>query len=97
MKREATLEKKLVDKVEAVGGLCWKFTSPNTPGVPDRVCIMPDGAVVFVEMKAEFGRLSNIQKYRREQLLERKADIRVVKGKEALQEFIKEVQQRYAV
>ena len=97
MKREATLEKKLVKKVEAVGGLCWKFTSPNTPGVPDRICIMPDGAVVFVEMKAEFGRMSNIQKYRREQLLERNADIRVVKGKEALTEFIDEVQNKYAV
>lgn len=97
MKREAVLERKLVREVEKVGGLCWKFTSPNTPGVPDRVCIMPDGAVVFVEMKAEFGRLSNIQKYRREQLKTRNADIRIVKGEAALTEFIAEVQERYAV
>lgn len=97
MKREATLEYRLVKKVEAAGGLCWKFTSPGTPGVPDRICILPDGAVVFVEMKAEWGRLSHIQEYRREQLLSRGADIRVVKGEAELKDFLREVQERYAI
>lgn len=94
---EARLEKRLVKCVEEVGGLCWKFTSPGTPGVPDRICILPDGRIVFVEMKAEWGRVSNIQKYRRRQLLDRQCDTRIVKGEQQLKDFMKEVKKAYGV
>ena len=41
--RERDIELKLRDAVKAVGGLCWKFTSPGTSGVPDRIVLMPKG------------------------------------------------------
>lgn len=88
---EKDLEKQLVKHVEKAGGLCWKFTSPGTVGVPDRVCILPGGKVVFVEMKQQFGRLANIQKYRLEQLQARGCDARVVKGEKQLKEFLEEL------
>ncbi|MDO4717535.1 MAG: VRR-NUC domain-containing protein [Propionibacteriaceae bacterium] len=31
--------------------MCWKFTSPGTQGVPDRVVILPGGRIGFVELK----------------------------------------------
>lgn len=50
--RENEIETKLVAAVKAVGGICWKFTSPGTAGVPDRIVLMPSGRIGFVEVKA---------------------------------------------
>ena len=50
--RENEIEAKLVTAVKAVGGVCWKFTSPGTAGVPDRIVLMPSGRIGFVEVKA---------------------------------------------
>ena len=50
--REKSIEVKLVDAVKAAGGVCWKFTSPGTSGVPDRIVLMPSGRIGFVEVKA---------------------------------------------
>ena len=50
--REKSIEAKLVAAVKAVGGVCWKFTSPGTAGVPDRIVLMPQGRIAFVEVKA---------------------------------------------
>lgn len=52
MMREREIEKKLVYAVKERGGVCWKFTSPGTAGVPDRVILMPKGQIAFVEVKA---------------------------------------------
>ena len=46
--REKTVEQKLVQAVRAKGGVCWKFTSPSTVGVPDRVVILPGGHIEAV-------------------------------------------------
>lgn len=50
--REKSIEVKLVDAVKTAGGVCWKFTSPGTSGVPDRIVLMPSGRIGFVEVKA---------------------------------------------
>ena len=49
--RESTIEARLAREVRKLGGLCYKFTSPGAPGVPDRIIILPGGLVVFVELK----------------------------------------------
>jgi hypothetical protein len=89
--REAQVEKKLVKEVEKRGGICYKFVSPSNPGVPDRIVITPDGRVIFVELKAPFGRMSNIQKWQKARMLERGADVRVVYGLEQVEELVREV------
>ena len=45
-------EQRLTRAVKMLGGLCWKFVSPGHSGVPDRIIILPGGAVLFVELKA---------------------------------------------
>jgi Holliday junction resolvase-like predicted endonuclease len=49
--REIDIEQKLLTAVKAYGGVCWKFTSPGTAGVPDRIVLMPHGRIAFVEVK----------------------------------------------
>ena len=66
--RERDIENKLGDAVKAVGGLCWKFTSPGTSGVPDRIVLMPKGRIAFVETKAPGEVPRKIQLKRHKQL-----------------------------
>ena len=50
--REKVIEQKLVQAVKKVGGLAIKFTSPGLSGMPDRLVILPESPVAFVEVKA---------------------------------------------
>lgn len=92
--KESTIEAKLVRKVRELGGLCYKFVSPGNPGVPDRLIILPEGRVVFAELKTEIGRLANIQKWQLEELRKRGADVRVLKGLDQVMDFLQEVTPR---
>lgn len=47
---EKEVEQYLADRIKKAGGLCWKFTSPGTRGVPDRWCAL-GGRQFFVELK----------------------------------------------
>jgi len=51
--REKEIEKKLKSEVNAHDGICWKFVSPGTAGVPDRIILMPKGKIAFVEVKTK--------------------------------------------
>ena len=43
--RESQLEQKLVSHITKLGGIAYKFSSPNRRSVPDRLCVMPNGRV----------------------------------------------------
>lgn len=89
--KESTIEARLVREVKKRGGLCYKFTSPGNPGVPDRIVILPGGTTIYVELKTEIGRLAKIQKWQIEELRKRGADVRVLKGMDQVMNFLEEV------
>ena len=61
---EKEIERKLVDTVKAAGGVCVKFTSPSSAGVPDRIVLLPGGRVAFAELKRpKGGRKGPLQPY----------------------------------
>ena len=66
--KEHEIEEKLRKAVRQKGGLCWKFTSPGTAGVPDRIILMPEGRIAFVETKAPGEKLRKLQEKRKRQL-----------------------------
>lgn len=54
--KENVVEQHLRTRAQAHGVLCWKFTSPNRAGVPDRILIgkhleTGESHIVFVELK----------------------------------------------
>lgn len=90
--KESQIERRLVEGVKKLGGMCLKFTSPGTLGVPDRIIITAKGKVMFVELKAETGRLTKIQRYVIGEMQKRGADVRVVKGIDAVKSLLAEIE-----
>ena len=66
--REKTVEAKLVAAVKGMGGLAPKFTSPGYDGMPDRLVLLPNGILAFVELKAPGKKLRPLQVRRKAQL-----------------------------
>lgn len=50
--REKSIEQKLALMVKKAGGICPKFVSPGFDGMPDRIVLLPEGRMAFVEVKA---------------------------------------------
>lgn len=50
--RESLIEAHLVRRIKALGGIADKFTSPGKRSVPDRLVTLPNGVIIFVELKA---------------------------------------------
>lgn len=48
---EKDIEKYLRKSIIELGGEAYKFSSPARRGVPDRLCILPNGVSIFVECK----------------------------------------------
>lgn len=48
---ERDIERKLREKVKKAGGWCVKWVASGNAGVPDRICLLPGGRVLFVELK----------------------------------------------
>ena len=88
---ESHIERRLAELVRKHGGLCYKFVSPNNPGVPDRIVITPRGRTFYVELKTAVGRLANIQRWQLEEMRKRNADVRVLRGLEEVKRFVEEV------
>ena len=90
--KESQIERRLVEGVKRLGGMCLKFVSPGTLGVPDRIIITAKGRVIFVELKAETGRLTKIQRYVIGEMQKRGADARVSKGIDEVKELLAEIE-----
>jgi hypothetical protein len=50
---EWRIESRLKKGVERLGGRCIKFVSPGRRNVVDRLVLMAEGRIYFVELKAE--------------------------------------------
>lgn len=91
---EKKIEKYLCDRVKAIGGLPYKFSSPAHRGVPDRI-VLYRGKVYFVEVKKDDGRLSSLQKIEHERIREQGLDVFVVWNTEDVDIFIDLLEHEY--
>ena len=67
---ESGIEARLKDRVKQIGGRCVKWISPGWSGVPDRIVLMPEGRIVFVELKQAGKKERPLQQRRQAQLRE---------------------------
>ena len=86
--KESAIERYLRERVEALGGLCEKFTSPGRRGAPDRLVTWPDGRMDLVEMKAPRGRLSFAQNHDHARRAERGVRVYVLYSKTDVDRYL---------
>lgn len=89
--RESFIEEKLTKAVKQNGGVCWKFTSPGTAGVPDRIILMPEGRIAFVEVKAPGEKPRPLQQSRHRLLRRLGFKVYVLDTLEDIEKIISEV------
>ena len=89
--REKYLEQKLVQAVKAAGGICPKFTSPGTDGMPDRLILFPNGKLAFVEVKRKGMKPTPLQLARHGMLRKLGFKVFVLDDVEQIQGFLEEV------
>lgn len=65
---EREVERALRRMIEARGGLCLKWVCPGNNGMPDRICLLPGGRILFAEVKRPGGRIAPLQRIRAEEL-----------------------------
>ena len=84
---EKDIEKVLVGEVKKLGGRAYKWVSPGNNGVPDRIVILPNQPPIFVELKTETGKLTNLQQVQIRRLRQLGQQVEVVKGVSGLMQF----------
>lgn len=88
---EKLIEKKLVKKVKALGGMCIKGPANYMQGFPDREVLMPGGKVYFVELKTTGEKPRVIQEVVMGKLRRLGFEVRVIDSSDGINEFIEYV------
>ncbi|EPY2286873.1 VRR-NUC domain-containing protein [Clostridium sporogenes] len=88
---ESRIEKRLKKEIEKLGGKALKFVSPGVSGVPDRIVLLPQGRIVFVELKAPDKKPRPIQKYRIKELRNLGFRVEIIDSIEGINNFVEEI------
>lgn len=91
--REKQIEKKLVKAVKEEGGMCPKLVSPGTDGMPDRLIMLPNARIGFVEVKAPGAKPRPLQERRHKQLRDLGFRVSVLDDPEQIPGILKEVRE----
>lgn len=89
---EKDVEQALVRQVRKAGGIAPKLTSPNNAGMPDRLIILPQGKVCFIEVKAPGKKPRPLQVRQMERLTNLGCMVRVIDHPNQIEPLLKEIQ-----
>jgi len=84
--REKAIEAYFRNEIRRRGG--WSMKLAGVAGVPDRLVIMPDGQVWFIELKTDTGRLSKVQVAMHRKLGLLDVNLETLRGKEGVDEWL---------
>lgn len=87
---EKQIEKKLNDEVKKLNGLCLKLNSQSANGIPDRLVLLPDRKVYFIELKSPGEDLRSLQKYWKKKLNKLGFPAIKIDSLEAVEKFIED-------
>ena len=90
--RESAVERKLMAEAKKRGGLAVKFVSPGLDGVPDRLVLLPEGKIAFVELKATGKSMRPLQQKRAKQLVGLGFRVYCIDRKEMIGSVLDEIQ-----
>ena len=86
--RESIIQYKITQKARQLGILCVKVDSSSSRGWPDLTCVLPNGTVLFLELKTPTGKLSRLQEHMIEKLKRNEAYVYVIRSVEEFDRLI---------
>lgn len=89
---ERDVEQALTRAVARHGGIAWKFVSPGTAGVPDRIVLLPGGKTGFIELKAPGKNPRPLQEHRMSQIRDLGIPVFVIDSMDQIEGVIREIQ-----
>lgn len=89
---EKTIEQALVRATKKAGGIAPKLTSPANAGMPDRIIILPNGKICFVELKAPGKKPRPLQTRQMQRLANLGCMVRTLDNPQKIPELINEIQ-----
>ena len=89
--REKRIEQAMVLAVKKLGGLAPKLTVPGMDGFPDRIVLLPEGKIAFMEMKAPGKKPRPLQRHRHPQLRDLGFRVYVVDELTQIQEVLNDL------
>lgn len=81
--KEKYIEQQLVKHIKALGGMCPKM---GMDGMPDRLVLLPEGEIHFVELKAPGKKPRALQELRLKQLRKLEFAVHVIDSTRQIQE-----------
>ncbi|MDK4252763.1 VRR-NUC domain-containing protein [Corynebacterium propinquum] len=88
---EKTIEQALVRATKKAGGIAPKLTSPANAGMPDRIIILPNGKICFVELKAPGQKPRPLQIRQMQRLANLGCMVRTLDNPQKIPELINEI------
>lgn len=86
---EKVTERHLSKEMLRIRGLSFKWVCPNVRGVPDRICIFPNGSTHYAEIKSE-GKAAEDHQLRLHRAIRKlSATVDILETKAQVDEFIK--------
>ena len=87
---EKTLQSKVIQLCKKHGILSVKVDSSSSRGWPDLTLLLPNGTVLFVELKTPTGRRSKLQEHMHSRIRENNGNVYTIRSVEAAQTLISE-------
>lgn len=85
--REKEVESYLSKEMSRLGLRTYKFIPDQRIGMPDRLVTLPNGRVIWIEMKTDGGHLSVVQELRHRELREQGQVVEVLWTKKDVDAF----------
>lgn len=86
---EKAIERYLVEQARLNGLLCLKYSNSNMVGYPDRLLVIPGGAVIWVELKSKGRKPTKVQQMRIAELTGMGHPVLVIDNKPDIDKLIK--------
>lgn len=86
---EKALERYLVQRIKSLGGVCLKYSNPGMVGYPDRICLLPGGRTVWIELKSKGEKPTTLQRLRHGQLSAIGHTVHICDSRESIDSILK--------
>lgn len=93
---ERDIERHLVERVHAAGGIAYKFTSPGRRSVPDRLVLLPFWTPQLVELKAPGRDLTKAQQREHARIHEAGGITWVINDMQGVERFMQSYNEHFA-